>query len=115
MLAIVEYDDGTVGRCEPGKVKFTDRATSPEQPDPPKAEKPKRKAREYWTPINCPTCKEAGNENGILFADSENRDYFAYCEKCNRETGWHKTKKEALKAFETMDSVVIGQGQRKDG
>ena len=97
-FAIVEFEDGSVERCEPTAVKFTDKT-----PVTPKAlgSKPKPyKVKE--SKVNCPYCGKEENNNAILYEDSKNREYFVYCDMCQLETiGIYKSKTKALCAFES--------------
>lgn len=95
VLAIIEYEDGTLGRASITSLKFTDReADEPTPTQPSERKKPKEEK------IRCPNCKSEDNKNATVFEDVENKEYFVYCMSCGIETvETYKSKKPAIEAF----------------
>lgn len=101
VLAIVEYEDGTLGRTSISSLKFTDRETEEQiSTKPSQSKKPKQEK------IYCPHCEGEGevNTNATVFEDAENKEYFVYCMNCGIETvKTFKSKKPAIEAFNNGD------------
>ena len=74
------------------------RTFSDEQPE---AAAPETEKEQSFTETKtkCPFC-EGENENAIIYADNENKEFFVYCQKCGIETkDVFSSKAKALKAF----------------
>lgn len=109
VFAIVEYEDGTLGRAYISSLRFTDRETEEitAQITPPRKKPIEEKTR-------CHHCENKDNQNATIYADIENKEYFVYCRSCGIETTEaYKSKKAAIKAFESGEIKRIKE--RSDG
>lgn len=103
VFAIVEYEDGTVGKVRISSLRFTDRKS--EYPETQSIHRSKKPAEEK---IKCIHCEEGDNLNAIIYADSENKEYFLYCLSCGIETTeTYKSKKAAINAFDSGEKNKI--------
>lgn len=108
VFAIVEYEDGTVGRVRISSLRFTDRKA--EEPETQSTQRRKKPAEEK---IKCIHCEDSDNLNAVLYA--ENEELFVYCRSCGIETiETFKSKKAAINAFERGEIKKIKEGSAND-
>lgn len=96
IFAIVEYEDGTVGRVRISSLQFTDKKAeeSAIQPIHHRHNPTEEKTR-------CKHCQNNDNLNAVIYADTKNKEYFVYCRSCGIETiETFRSKKAAISAFE---------------
>lgn len=110
VFAIVEYEDGTVGRVRISLLRFTDRKA---------AEPETQSTRQHKKPVEektkCNHCENSNNINAVIYADSQNKEYFVYCRSCGIETTEiYKSKKEALHAFNGGETKKIREDANID-
>ncbi|MEG1863635.1 MAG: hypothetical protein RR198_08535, partial [Oscillospiraceae bacterium] len=56
----------------------------------------------------CKYCENENNTNAVIYADTENKEYFVYCNACGIETiETFKSQKAAVKAFENGETKQI--------
>ena len=103
-FALVEFEDGSIERCQPYDVVFIY-----------EAQQMKEKVivtvpfclNEKQT--QCCFCK-GKNENATIVNDCEHKEYFVYCLQCGIETKeTFKTAKAALKAFTNGETQKINR------
>lgn len=106
VLAIVEYEDGTVERAYINSLIFTDRETR--EHIEPTIQPAQTKQRQTQEKTKCSHCKDADNLNATIFADVENKECFVYCCSCGIETTeTFKSKKAAISAFNSGKNKQI--------
>jgi hypothetical protein len=106
VFAIVEYEDGKVGRAYISELIFTDRNPSEHTAQP---QQQRKKPTEEKT--KCNHCKDDNNQNAVIYADTENKEYFVYCRTCGIETvETFKSKKAATNAFNSGEVKKIKEG-----
>ncbi len=105
-VAIVEFEDGKTDECLPRQICFVDNLFK-EYAFPEEKEQKEKKTENTIKPqkryeemrVKCPFCGE-GNKNAILVKEISTRKYFAYCNRCKKETkDMYKTIAETMAAF----------------
>lgn len=106
VFAIVEYEDGTVGRAYISELTFTDR-----KPPEITAQPQHQRKKPTEEKIKCTHCKDPNNQNAVIYAGNENKEYFVYCHSCGIETvDTFKSKKAAINAFNSGEVKQIKEG-----
>lgn len=76
-----------------------------------KATKCKKKKIFKELKTKCPLC-EGDNENAVIYADEENKEFFVYCKTCSVETiDAYTSKAKALKAFSDGKTKPIRESE----
>lgn len=104
VFAIVEYEDGKVGRVDISSLRFTDK----QQADKNVIQSIHQNYKPAEKKTRCKHCQNSDNLNAVIFSDSKNKEYFVYCRSCGIETiETYKSKKTAINAFDSGETKKI--------
>lgn len=111
VAGIVEFEDGTIAEVYATNIRFVDNPFAeiafPPEANLVKVEK-KKECKTFFeeTRFDCPFCNTT--DGAILCADTEHKEYFAYCRKCELETvESFKTSRAAVSAFKNGKTEKI--------